>query len=213
MSVWKVVGGVVGGAVVGVAAIAAAPFTGGGSVLGAVTLLASLSGAGTIAAAVGVGAVGAATGGYVMGDDEEIENARNDGYTEGKKDAKAEFLRKLNELDFTNYNAIFAMYAVAVAYASHANPNVKISDKAREEIESFINGLSFPYLPNHVKEKIENIYDKPLNIKEAFYNAKNLNIAEDTINMILELVTDSEQIDHKNKNAFMQAWNQLKAAA
>lgn len=38
-----------GGVAIGVGAVAAAPFTGGGSVLGAATLLGSMAGAGTIA--------------------------------------------------------------------------------------------------------------------------------------------------------------------
>ena len=54
---------IVGGAVIGVSAIAAAPFTGGGSVLAATGLLGSLAGAGTIAVATGAAAAGAAVGG------------------------------------------------------------------------------------------------------------------------------------------------------
>lgn len=46
-------GKVLAGVAVGVGAVAAAPFTGGGSLLGGASLIASLSGAGTIAAAVG----------------------------------------------------------------------------------------------------------------------------------------------------------------
>ena len=46
-------GKVLAGVAIGVGAVAAAPFTGGGSLLGAATLGASLSGAGTIAAASG----------------------------------------------------------------------------------------------------------------------------------------------------------------
>ena len=55
---------VIGGAVIGVGAIAAAPFTGGGSLLGAASLASSLAGAGALAA--GAGAAGA-TAGAVMG--------------------------------------------------------------------------------------------------------------------------------------------------
>ena len=44
-------GKILGLAALGVGAIAAAPFTGGGSILGAATLAGSLAGAGTIAAA------------------------------------------------------------------------------------------------------------------------------------------------------------------
>lgn len=48
--------------VLGVGAVALAPFTGGGSILGAATLGASLTGAGTIAMAVGAGMTGAVAG-------------------------------------------------------------------------------------------------------------------------------------------------------
>ena len=44
MSFWKILGG----AVLGVGAIAAAPFTGGGSILGAATLASSLAGVGIV---------------------------------------------------------------------------------------------------------------------------------------------------------------------
>ena len=45
MGLFKVLGGVA----IGVGAIAAAPFTGGGSILGAATLVGSLTGAGALA--------------------------------------------------------------------------------------------------------------------------------------------------------------------
>ena len=50
------------GAMLGVGAIAAAPFTGGGSVLGVATLAGSLSGLGTSLAAATAGVVGGSTG-------------------------------------------------------------------------------------------------------------------------------------------------------
>ena len=75
MSFWKILAG----AAIGVGAVAAAPFTGGGSVLGAATLVASLSGAGTAAAAVGAGVVGGAVGA-------SIGDGNGKKYTEGTTD-------------------------------------------------------------------------------------------------------------------------------
>ena len=66
------------GAALGIGAIAAAPFTGGGSVLGAATLAGSLSGFGTGLAAATAGLVGAAIADG-MADEEEI-SAYCDGY-------------------------------------------------------------------------------------------------------------------------------------
>lgn len=54
------IGKILGFAALGVGAIAAAPFTGGGSILGAVTLASSLAGAGVLA--TGAGVVGAGVG-------------------------------------------------------------------------------------------------------------------------------------------------------
>ena len=67
MDAWKILGGVA----IGVGAVAAAPFTGGGSVLAGATALSSLAGAGTIAAAVGAGAVGAGVGAKMAYDEEQ----------------------------------------------------------------------------------------------------------------------------------------------
>jgi uncharacterized membrane protein YebE (DUF533 family) len=216
MSFWKILGYSVGGAVVGVGAIAAAPFTGGGSVLGAVTLLSSLTGAGTVAAAVGAGAVGAAAGAALADSEESV---RKDGYAEGQKDAKAEYSKYTGELEVKlgkafnmlkenedYFNAIYAMVAVGVACASCEG---KISSVERDEIEQFINGLSSTKLPDHVKEKIQSLYEKPLNIREAFEIAKNSNLEWSLFDDIINLVIHT---DKRNKDVFVQAWKKLRSA-
>ena len=71
------------GAVLGVGAVAAAPFTGGGSVLGAATLAGSLSGLGTGLAAATAGVVGAALADGMA--DEEEWAAYSDGYQKAKR--------------------------------------------------------------------------------------------------------------------------------
>ena len=88
MSFWKIAAG----AAVGVGAIAAAPFTGGGSILGAVTLAGSLAGGGTIAAATVAGVAGASAG-YAMSDKDEkspevftgVRNKKSDTNVSNKK--------------------------------------------------------------------------------------------------------------------------------
>ena len=66
------------GAALGIGVVAAAPFTGGGSVLGAATLAGSLSGIGTGLAAVTAGIVGAAIADG-MGDEADFA-AYHEGY-------------------------------------------------------------------------------------------------------------------------------------
>ena len=71
------------GAALGIGAVAAAPFTGGGSVLGAASLAGSLSGVGTSLAAAAASFVGAA---IVDGMGMEAEaSAYNEGYAKARK--------------------------------------------------------------------------------------------------------------------------------
>jgi uncharacterized membrane protein YebE (DUF533 family) len=104
------------------------------------------------------------------------------------------------------FNSIYAMVAVAVACA---NCEGKISIEERDEIEQFINGLSSIRHPDHVKEKIQSLYEKPLNIREAFDKAKKSNLEISIFDEIINLVMHA---DGKNKDAFVQAWTQLRAA-
>ena len=76
------------GAALGIGAVAAAPFTGGGSVLGAATLAGSLSGIGTGLAAVTAGIVGAAIADG-LGDEADY-----DAYFEGYEEAKTKYATK-----------------------------------------------------------------------------------------------------------------------
>ena len=82
------VGRILLGAIIGVGAVAVAPFTGGGSVLGATTLSASLSGVGTGLASVVTGLVGAAIADGLA--DEAECNAYADGYEEAKSEYATE---------------------------------------------------------------------------------------------------------------------------
>ena len=83
------------GAAIGIGAVAAAPFTGGGSILGAATLAGSLSGVGTGLAAATAGFLGAA----VVDNMGEIETL--DAYSEGYKDAKKKYVKRQSSDDET----------------------------------------------------------------------------------------------------------------
>lgn len=217
MSFWKILGG----AAIGVGAIAAAPFTGGGSLLGAATLAGSLAGAGTVAAAVGAGVAGAAVGAAMGGDD--YEKGRSEGKKEGQKQGKAEsaveiaamekkFEELLARLDAAavNYKAIYAMEAVAVAVASCDG---EICDAERKQIEEFISGISRSVLPQEVKDKIEDLYKNPVNIKEAFEMASATSIGMEVYDSIIQVVMHADGIKYEEEKVFIQAWNELKRVA
>lgn len=211
-------GKVLAGVAVGVGAVAAAPFTGGGSLLGGASLLASLTGAGTIAAATGAALTGAAIGG-VMADSEEDEkeNFKNQGRAEGKAEVLMEMrmleekllsaLKTLKSHD-EHFKAIIALEAVGVSCAA-CDGDFSVNEK--EEIGEFVKGMLSQNIPADVKNKIQTIYDTPPTIKEAFILAQNSGIALDVYEDLIQFVMEIDGIKKEEKE-FVQAWNQLKAA-
>ncbi len=207
MSFWKMLGG----AALGVGAIAAAPFTGGGSLLGAATLVGSLTGAGTIAAAVGAGAVGAAAGAYLDDDDDIREEGRREGYREGKAESAISVDRMKAQLAQAKepYAAIRAMYAVAIATAFCDG---HFCEHERVEIEEFITGMSHSILPKEVLTQIEDFYDNPPNLPTAFEIACTSSLPLEMFDDIVNMIIAADEHEHDNEVAFRQAWYQLRAA-
>tara|TARA_R110000850_G_scaffold250235_1_gene375172 strand:- start:3054 stop:3695 length:642 start_codon:yes stop_codon:yes gene_type:complete len=211
-------GKILAGVAVGVGAVAAAPFTGGGSLLGGASLIASLTGAGAIAAAVGAGAAGGVVGAAVADiNNNEKEQIRNEGRAEGKAEnalhierfanSLSQALEKLRSHD-EHFKAIIAMEAVGIACAACDGD---FSDKEREEIGEFVKGMIAQSIPKDVKEKIQSIYDNPPTVGEAFMLAKDsgmpIDVYEDLIRFVMEIDGISPE-----EEAFVHAWNQLKAA-
>ena len=214
-------GKILTGAVIGVGAIAAAPFTGGGSLLGGATLMGSLAGAGV--AATGAGLAGAAAGGAVARSarekaEMEKENSRN----EGRAEAKAEALIRIKQLELkleealqklkshnNHFRAIIALEAVGVACAACDGD---FSQKEKDELGEFVNGMLGQSIPEDVKRIIKSIYDDPPTVKEAFILAKESGIALKLYEDLIQYVMTVDGIEHPKERAFVQAWDQLKAA-
>ncbi len=216
-------GKILAGVAVGVGAVAAAPFTGGGSLLGGASLIASLTGAGTIAAAVGAGAVGGIVGATVAENDEKEKktiatNAKNEGKALGKAenekkissmvDQLSQALEQLQGTD-AHFRAIIAMEAVG---ASCASCDGELSEEEKQDIGEFVKGMIAQNIPNNVKEKLKNIYDNPPTINEAFILAKDSGIPIDVYDDLINFVINVDGIVKKEEEVFVQAWNQLKVA-
>ncbi len=211
-------GKILAGVAIGVGAVAAAPFTGGGSLLGGASLAASLTGAGTIAAAASAGIAGGAIGGAVGNKDKDkLNQAKEEGRTEGKAEVSIEInqlekqliaaLQKLKSHD-EHFRVIIALEAVGVACAACDG---EFTNTEKEEIGEFINGMLSQSIPEDVKRKIKYIYDNPPTVKEAFLLAKksgvSLDIYEDLIRFVIEIDgTKEEEI------VFVRSWEQLRAA-
>ena len=124
------IGKMLGLAALGVGAIAAAPFTGGGSIIGAATLAGSLGTAGAVAGAVGAGAIGATAGKILSDKEEEEEERKRRKLAEANQKAeKATDIAKAHE-EHTNY--ILSLSALGI---SMANADGEISE---EEQKSFV---------------------------------------------------------------------------
>lgn len=211
-------GKILAGVAVGVGAVAAAPFTGGGSLVGGVTLISSLAGAGTIAAATGAGLTGAAIG-VAMADSEarEREDIKNQGKVEGKAENLVEIEKLTEKLTSAfevikshdeHFKAIIALEAVGVACAACDGD---FSDNEKREIGEFVNGMVAQSIPQDVKVKIQSIYDKPPTVKEAYLLASKSGIALDVYEELIQFVMQIDGITEEER-AFVQAWGQLKAA-
>ena len=206
-------GKILTGVAIGVGAIAAAPFTGGGSLVGGATLAASLTGAGTIAAATVAGVTGAAIASNISDSDEEK------GREQGKIEAEAEYTIKMEKLEKkltsafagveNHFNAIIALEAVGVACAACDGD---FSEKEKEEIGEFVKGMMAQNIPENVKEKIQAVYDNPPTVEEAFILAEEseveLSVYEDVIQFVMQIDGVKEE-----EEAFVYAWDQLKEEA
>ena len=211
-------GKILAGVAVGVGAVAAAPFTGGGSLLGGASLIASLSGAGTIAAAVGAGAVGGVVGAAVADrDEDEKKQIKEQGRAEGKAENALQIEKLINQLSQAleklkshdeHFKAIIAMEAVGVSCAACDGD---FSDNEREEIGEFIKGMIAQSIPKDVKDKIQSIYDNPPSVEEAFLLAKNSGMSLGVYDDLIRFVMEIDGIKPEEE-AFVHAWNQLKAA-
>nr|CAA6828434.1 MAG: Unknown protein [uncultured Thiotrichaceae bacterium] len=211
-------GKILAGAAVGVGAVAAAPFTGGGSLLGGASVIASLTGAGAVAAAVGAGTVGGVVGAAMAESDEnEKEQLKEQGRAQGIAENKLQIEKLASKLSLAlerlkshdeHFKAIIAMEAVGV---SCAVCDGDFSDNEREEIGEFVKGMIAQNIPMDVKEKIQSIYDNPPTVEEAFLLAKDSGMSPDVYEDLIRFVMDIDGIKPEEE-VFVQAWNQLKAA-
>ncbi|OLY75705.1 hypothetical protein AU074_21790 [Pseudomonas sp. ATCC PTA-122608] len=209
---------IAGGAAIGVGAVAAIPFTGGGSLLGAATLMGSLAGGATVAAAVGAGVAGAVVGVHLGDSTAEREKGYNKGFAEGKAETVVEleklgdkFERVRNQLKETGqfFNGVIAMHAVAIAAA---NCDGEISEVEKQSIDMLIFGLASDSIPPAALGKIASLYQNPPSIRDAFELAKASDVDLTAFREIINIIMESDGLAHVAKDTFMQAWNELIAA-
>jgi len=145
---------------------------------------------------------------------------RQEGYDQGESDVKIEYAVKFKELELRLYNSfqslkgsdrlfetIIAMNAVAISAANCDGP---ISSEDRNNIDLFIVGISGNNLPTHIKNRIDELYCSPLNIREAMKIAIKSGVNIDIYDEIIAMIIYSDGPANKKEHAFLIAWEELK---
>jgi len=212
MGFWKIMGGIA----LGVGAVAAAPFTGGGSILGAASLAASLAGAGTVATAVGAGVVGAVAGAAMGDDPDEIERekkrAREEGVKAGEACATEKYEMKLRELlnrlhSYHNFDEkLVGLYAIGLAIA---NADGDISHDEIDEIDGFVAGCVSGNLPEHIKETIQQLKKSPPSLESAIEFARKSRLAKIDIDDVISIVAEADNNISYSEQVFIDRWNSM----
>lgn len=213
-------GKILAGALIGVGAVAAAPFTGGGSLLGAASLAASLSGAGAVAA--GAGAVGAAVGAAVSDDNEkEMKQAEK----RGEQKATAKYALKLEKLESemkdmmadigTREQFIVTAFAVGI---SCANCDGEVSEEELEELSYFAAGVGkSDMLSKTTKKQIDDMVQTPPNLNTVWSLISNHNFTTqkhiDLFSEIIHVVVEADGKREPAEDSFVKEWYSLALAA
>lgn len=195
---WKII---LGGVGLGVGAVALAPFTGGGSIAGAIALGEALTVGGAVAGVVGGGVAGAMAS--KNAEKEGHEEGHEKGYQQGKAENNVE-IAKLKK-KFQNYNSnikstknyfeqLIAMESIAVACLEYFKVNTK---NKQEEISDLLHSIGADTLPQEIKNKINNIYNNPPTIQEALTLAKNTNLDREICKNIIILTADIYNINSR----------------
>jgi tellurite resistance protein len=204
------------GAVVGVGAIAAVPFTGGGSLLGGASLISSLAGATAIASATGAAVTGAVVSAKLTSieDQNTKEIARKEGEAQAKAVHTKELMRLKETIEQTlkdstkHFDDILALVSVATAVA---NADSEICNQERHEIMMFISGKSAGSLPRSLVESIQKLFLNPISLEEAFEVAVNSGIKMEVFDEVITVTIHANDELHDSEMAFIESWNRLKS--
>lgn len=198
---------ILGFAALGVGAVAAAPFTGGGSLLGAASLAGSLAGAGTIATTAGV--AGAAVGAVstALDSDETIQEAnraRKEGYEMGFKEAEVETKKKFLELLKEDDNLRLGVFALSL----HVAKLDGLDDSEMEYIEKEI-GRPDGTANSKLRDRFQSIWENDMSFPEIdkqFLSGFSREILQELDIMIQDVIKSDNEISGKEQEFFDYVW-------
>lgn len=210
-------GKILTGVLVGIGAVAAAPFTGGGSVLAGASLVASLTGGTAIAAAAGAGLAGGIAG-SAMGNKEkkEKEQANKNHFNEGVKSGENKAKQKFNSILKTQKERDELMLISIKIGVYVSKIDGTIDKNELEELNKlclFIN--QNPSTPQFIKEEVDKIIksdityselnteiDKFLEKKSKIYKSQIIIFFDKLISTII----NTDNVTHTKESEFLKNW-------
>lgn len=212
MGFWKVFAG----AAIGVGAIAAAPFTGGVSVLGAARVL------GTMSAAKAV-TVGVRTGVEMVKKNSErkYNQAREDGYRLAKAENILEMDQLKEQLSEMMSDISKREQFIVTAFAlgiSCAYADGHVCNTEMDELDSLVVGIgSSQILSETTKKQIIEIQMTPPNLSTVWDMIKRHNfVTERHLTMfstVVEIVVQADNMETPEEREFIERWYNLSAQA
>ncbi|MFC5359568.1 hypothetical protein [Azospirillum himalayense] len=207
------------GLVVGVGAVAAAPFTGGGSVFGGATLLASLAGAGGIATAAAV--AGAGAGAAIS--QATTESAQQEAFASGQQKAGAEAAVQMQDLQaqieraaalLSDQKTLHEFYVnlSAIGFAM-AGCDGTVTTAEMECIKEFIVGVSKDHFPKDIQDLMDDLRLIPPDFDGAMIYAEHVGVKHwTTVDGILAIVSEADGDSNEYEHDFLLKWKAYKAA-
>ncbi|MDO8332002.1 MAG: hypothetical protein Q7T36_16170 [Fluviicoccus sp.] len=158
-------GRVAAGTGVGLVAVACAPFTGGGSILGATTLWASMT-----AASAAAGAIGGAAAGSCFQDEPDKEQADKADLADKLKRAEDALAKgKERFRSYAQFELIcIALFTLAVAAAA----KVGRLQESEANLRNIIFGISANAIPTELKAQIDQVWCQPIGLDQALDDLK-----------------------------------------
>ena len=196
-------GKILGMAALVVVAVAAAPFTGGCSILAATGSAASLACAGTAAAAVG--ACAACAYSVIIFSDMDEDEKRATETKIAKYHQEAKNSKDALEEHEKHTNLILALSALG---CSMANADGEISPDEIVELNEFVGGISSQGYPTHIVNQIEDMVSNPPTFNEAMEHLTKVDSIEfPELRNFLVMIMESDDVVHKKEEAFLKAFD------
>lgn len=211
-------GKILGGVLIGVGAIAAAPFTGGGSLFAAgVSLSAALGGTAATAAAAAAAVAGGATGAAISSKEKkEKELANKNHFNEGVKSGENNVKRKFNTI-LRSQKDRDELMLISIKLGVYVSKVDGVIDK--NELEELNKLCLFidqnPTTPKLIKEEVNKIINSDITYSELnieidrFLETKSENYKSQMIiffDKLIATIINADKYEHTKETEFLKNW-------